>query len=215
MLSGLPPLSYFDVRRSLPPHQSRLDHPGRRISVWIILAYRSGNKARSWAVHEWSTYIIPLVWLSAQLLNVLTVYDWSASDPRVWAVAVAALAVIVGIIPWRRRSMRLSSWFRRAYCHALRQTRSSQTALAQALDIVASTSPFDTLTKSDLDTLAHLFAPLPDPTVLADILVEAQRTKDVPPPDRPALTLRRYMAGEQVQTARAIASSPSEMRHAA
>lgn len=41
-------------------------------SVWIILDYRAGNKARAWRVHAWLLTIVPLVWLSLQSLNVAT-----------------------------------------------------------------------------------------------------------------------------------------------
>jgi len=89
--------------------------------------------------------------------------------------------------------------FRKGYHRSLRQTRMPKAALAQELDIVASQRPFDVLTKDELDVLTDLFAPLPDPTVLGDVLEEARRTGDISIlRDRAALErFVEYVAGQQ------------------
>jgi hypothetical protein len=122
---------------------------------------------------------VPLVWLSLQSLNLLTMYVWDGADWRVWAIAAVELVIILALVPWRRRSLQMARQFRSGYRNSLRQTRQPKKALEQELDIVASQRPFDTLSKEDLDTLIELFAPLPDPTILADVLEEARRTGDV------------------------------------
>jgi hypothetical protein len=177
--NSLPPLAYltFADRFLLVNLISII--LGVASSVWIILAYRAGARSRALDVHQWALTIVPLVWLSLQSVNVLANYVLSANDPRLWFVGVIALIVAAIILPLRHRAMRTDRFFRSAYRAALRQTRSPQTALTQVLDIVGSKPPFDALAKSDLDGLAEVFAPLPDPTVLADVLADAERTNDV------------------------------------
>ena len=164
VLSSLPPLAYltFADRFLLINLMSIILGVGS--SVWIILDYRAGNKARAWKVHAWLMTIVPLVWLSLQSLNVLTMFVWDVTDPRIWGIAALALIITLAFVPWRRRSLQMVRQFRNGYHHALRQTRQPKKALEQELDIVASQRPFDVLSKDELDTLTELFAPLPDPT---------------------------------------------------
>jgi hypothetical protein len=179
VLSSLPPLAYLTYADRFLLINLMSIILGVGSSVWIILDYRAGNKARAWKVHGWLLAVVPLVWLSLQSLNLLTMYVWDGTDWRVWAIAAVELVIILAFVPWRRRSLQMARQFRSGYRNSLRQTRQPKKALEQELDIVASQRPFDTLSKEDLDTLIELFAPLPDPTILADVLEEARRTGDV------------------------------------
>jgi hypothetical protein len=51
-------------------------------------------------------------------------------------------------------------------------------AIAHAIDTFSAERPLDTLTRDELTSLGKLFAPLPDPTILVDVLVGALRDGD-------------------------------------
>lgn len=175
LLSSLPPLSYltFADRFLLINLLSIIFGVGS--SVAIILAFRAGRKARAWAIHEWTAVTTPLVWLVAQSLNALMVLVFDGNDPRLWIVAAAEAVVAALIVAGYSRRMRLKPRFRTAYRRALEQTRSPRLALDQVLDIFASEPPLSGLNRDELDALVAIFAPLPDPAVLADILHDARR----------------------------------------
>ncbi len=178
ILSSLPPLAYLTFADRFLLINLTSIIVGVASSVLIILAFRSGHKARSWAIHEWSMLVIPLVWFVLQSLNILSMYVLDASNPRLWAIALGALALSAAILTWHRRSMRLRSRFMAAYRRTLGQTRSPKQALAQTLDIFGSHPPLTALSQEELDGLVEIFSALPDPTVLIDIVVEAERTND-------------------------------------
>jgi hypothetical protein len=160
---------------------------------------------------------VPLVWLALQSLIVVTMYVWDVSDPRVWALALVEVIVILAVVPWRQRSLQMVRQFRAGYYRGLRQTRSPKAALTQELDIVASQAPFDVLSKDDLDMLAELFSPLPDPTVLPTSwrthgVTATRQSRKIEPPcsvlprnwpsSRRLPTARRYPPGQHPEARR-------------
>jgi hypothetical protein len=178
LLSSLPPLSYLTFADRFLLINLLSIILGVVSSVIMILAFRSGKKARAWAVHEWSMIVMPLVWLMSQSVNVLTSHVFDLDDARLWGVVAAEAAVSVTILIWYSRRMHLTQRFRSMYARTLEQTRAPHQALSQTLDIFASEPPLNGLTRNQLDFLGELFAPLPDPTIVADILQDAMRTHD-------------------------------------
>jgi len=178
LLSSLPPLSYLTFADRFLLINLLSIILGVVSSVMIIMAFKSGKKARAWAIHEWSMVVMPLVWLSSQSLNFLTVHMLDMTDPLLWAVAVGEAVLSAAILLWYSRRMHLKPRFRSAYRRTLEQTRSPKEALTLTLDIFASNPPLHVLSRQELDALRDIFEPLPDPAILADILQDAQSAKD-------------------------------------
>jgi hypothetical protein len=214
LLSSLPPLSYLTFADRFLLINLLSIILGVVSSVMIIMAFRSGRKARAWALHEWSMVVMPLVWLASQSLNFLTVHLFDTSDPRFWAIAGSEALASAAILLWYRRRMHLKPRFRAAYARTLEQTRSPKEALTQSLDIFASNPPLHCLSRHELDALRDLFAPLPDPAVLADILQDAERTHD-PSILKDFPALERFAAYMSGRTGEPVPTDIRQDQHAA
>jgi hypothetical protein len=175
MMSSLPPLSYLTYADRFLLVNLLSIIIGVGSSVWIILAFRSGRKAHSWAIHEWSMVLIPMVWFGLQSMNALVVFVFDASDPRLWAIGGAELLLAGLFLVWRARRITLRHRFQAAYCRVLNQTRDPAEALKQALDTFASEPPLHALARGEVTALAEVFGPLSEPLVLLDVLEGALR----------------------------------------
>jgi hypothetical protein len=178
VLNSLPPLSYLTFADRFLLINLLSIILGVGTSIWIIVTFRSGLKARSWLIHEWSMRMLPMVWLSAQSLNALSMFAFEATDLRLWAIGAAELMVCIAILLWHAGHTSLASRFRAAYRRSLEQTRAPDQAIAHAIDTFSAERPLNTLTREELTALGKLFAPLPDPTLLVDVLVGTLRDGD-------------------------------------
>jgi hypothetical protein len=68
-------------------------------------------------------------------------------------------------------------WFAN-YASEFKHANSSAAALRHTINFYRRRKPFDALTDTDTERLVALFAPLPDPRLLADAFWEAERAKD-------------------------------------
>lgn len=206
VIGSLPPLGYLTYADRFLLVNLVSIIIGVASSVWIILAFRSGRKARSWVVHQWSMLVIPLVWLALQSLNALMVFVFKTWDWRILVVVLTELLVCAGLIAWHARGMSFTSRFRAAYRRSFVQSHDQAEALKQALDVFASEPPLRTLTREEVGVLASVFGPLPDPLVLVDVLEGVRKSDDVSTlRDRAQLErFAEYVSGRQEQAGQPI-----------
>lgn len=179
VIGSLPPLGYLTFADRFLLINLISIIIGVASSVWIILAFRSGQKARSWVIHQWSMLIIPLVWLALQSLNALMVFVLKTWDWRILVILLAELLICVALIVWHARGMSFKSRFRAAYRRAFVQSHDGADALKQALDVFASEPPLRSLTRDEVGALASVFGSLPNPLVLVDALDGVRANDDV------------------------------------
>lgn len=208
VIGSLPPLSYLTFADRFLFVNLLSIIIGVASSVWIILSFRAGRKARSWVIHEWSMLVIPLVWLTLQSLNVLAVFFFKVWDWRILAALLVALLMSAAVIAWYSRRLSLGSRFRAAYRRSFVQSHDHADALKQALDVFASEAPLRSLSRQEVGVLAEVFGPLPDPLVLVDVLEGARTSKDVSIlRDRAQLErFAEYVAGRQEQAGKPVPS---------
>jgi hypothetical protein len=68
--------------------------------------------------------------------------------------------------------------FYAAYSLELQRTGSKEEALRWAIRSFSQRAPFNALTEGDVDSLVDIFAPLPDPRVLAQVFLEVDKRRD-------------------------------------
>ena len=179
VVGSLPPLGYLTYADRFLLVNLISIIIGVASSILMILSFRAGRKARSWLIHEWSMLLIPLVWLSLQSLNALTVFVFKTWDWRILAALGAELLVSLVLTIWYARRLSFAERFREAYRRSFVQSHSKGDALKAALDIFASEAPLRALSREEVQVLTDVFGPLPDPLVLTDVLEGARASGDV------------------------------------
>jgi hypothetical protein len=99
--------------------------------------------------------------------------------PEWWIIALVVVVIVAAV--WLGVGLRVSpsKMLPVLYRNNRRKNLSKRDALKEALLEVGAKKPLDKLAGVELLELAFMFSPLPDPTVLAEVLREAERRNDI------------------------------------